>query len=347
MGLRGTGSAPSNGPASQHAPEGLSGRDLGDFESAFGDMFAESSTTTPVVKPAQKFVDPDDEEEEELDGEGQPKPAAVEIKPIEKDPLEGIEESQRQARDKWKLQKELRELKEQIAELKKPAAADKDPKANPFKGLKPDDIVAQALAAMEDDGMSTDQAKKAVSNMTPDEIIAKAKEEIRREIQEERSKGEEEASVTQAINGFKQKIKDFSKEKAADYPLIDGLGVHEMVYGLVEKDYADKEREFGAEYAQKNMMTIEQAAKKANEKLASELRSALKSPHMKKFVLELAKEGGNPADDSNQLEDFSQLEDEGSRTLTNSVHRRVTDPKDIRTLSEEEQMAQAFAYLNN
>lgn len=338
MGLRTSGAQPS---AAQHAPEGVTGADLADFDSAFGAMFTEEPSTPATVqtKPAANRFDPDEDEDEE---EGTVVTPPVEAKPAERDPLEGLEEKQREARDKWKLQKTIKDLKDEVERLKKPTGEPEQ--KNPFKGLKPDDIVSQALAAMEDDGMSAQEAKKAVSNMTPEEIIAKAKEELKKDMDQ----AAEQQKAEQAINSFKDKIKEFSKEKAEQYPLIDGLGVQEMVYGIIEKDFLANQEEFGVEYAQKNIMGIEQAAKKANEKLASDLRNALKSPHMRKFVLSLAKEGeGQNNGSNNQSQDFSQLEDEGVTTLTNSVHRRVTDPKDIRDLTNEEALAQSFAYLDN
>lgn len=344
MGLRAPGAGST--PAAQHAPEGTSGQDLSDFDSAFGDMFT-SDPAVPATqsKPVNKFADPDDDEDEELDEDKKP---TIEAKPPEKDPLEGLEEAQRNAKDKWRLQKELKELKEQVALLTKPAAGNKDPGANPLKGKTQDEIINLAMAAMDDDGLTEEQADKKLQTMSTDEIIKKAKEEMRKEMQEENVKSEGERRAEQAISTFKKNIDTHITEKGEAYPVLAGLGGTDHVYAMIEKDYLAKEEEFGQEYAQKHMMKIEDAAKKVNETLASEVRKALKSPHMKKFILELAKDGGDSDSDSNQSQDeFAQLEDQGSRTLTNSVHRRVTDPKDMRTLTNEEALAQSFAYLND
>lgn len=346
MGLR-TPGAPQAPKATQHAPEGTSGADLADFESAFGGMFdGQSNQTDQEPKAQSRFTDPDDEEE---DGEGdtQDPPKQTEPpKPTEKDPLEGLEENQRQARERWRLQKELKEVKEQLAELKKSAPTDQD-KGNPLKGKTREEIVDIAMAAMEEDGDTPEEAEKKVKAMTPEQIIAKAKEELRKEMQLESAKTEDEKKVQQAINTFKQNINTFVKEKAEAYPVIEALGGADAVYEMIEADFVKKEEEFGTEYATRNMLKMEDAVKKVNETLASEVRKALKSPHMRKFVLGLAKDGGIEDKDShNQSEDFSQLEDQGSTTLTNSVHRRVTDPKDIRELTNEEALAQSFAYLD-
>lgn len=91
-------------------------------------------------------------------------------------------------------------------------------------------------------------------------------------------------------------------------------------------------------------MTVEQASKKVNEMLASSVKNALKSEHVKKFILSAIKEDGSKETKDNQSEDFFQLEDE-PQTLTNSIHKRITDPRDSRELTENERFEQAFAYL--
>jgi len=185
-----------------------------------------------------------------------------------------------------------------------------------------------------------------MKTMTPDEIIAKAKEELRREMQEERQREVEKSSEGQAVDSFKRKIEQFTTNQAETYPLVGALGGIDHVYSMIESDYEKNESEFGTEYAMENMLSIEAATKKVNQMLAQEVKNALKSNHMRKFILAAIKEDGGRNESSNQSDEFNQLE-ESIGTLTNSVHKRVTDPRDIRTMTDDEALEQSFAYLSN
>jgi len=327
-----------------HAPEGTSGSDLSDFENAFGGMF-EGNQQNEAAQERFSQADADEvEETEELEEASAP---IEHERKLEHDPLDGIEQKRLQAREKFKLQRENKDLKERLERLERGfQEKESKPSGNPFKGLKPDDIVQQALAAMESDGYSEEEAKKEMKTMSPEEIIAKAKEELRRELQEERQKEVEKSSESQAVDNFKRKIEQFTTQAAEAYPLVGALGGIDHVYSMIESDYMNNENEFGTEYAMENMLSIEAATKKVNQMLAQEVKNALKSNHMRKFILAAIKEDGGKNESSDQSDEFNQLE-ESIGTLTNSVHKRVTDPRDIRTMTDDEALEQSFAYLSN
>lgn len=338
MGLRNSG----NTPVSSTAPTDHSS---GDFESAFSDLLGGGQEN------------PEAEEVEGLEGEGHEEAKEDQAPQLvkestEQDPIDKIEEAAKAAREKWKLQKELKEAKAELEKLKsegkKGSVLDTD---NPLreitklKGWSKDDIVQKALEAMEDDGMTPEQAEKKVESMSQEELIAKVKAELKAEQEAEREQNEKAKITHERIEKFKEKIKEFTGQNAEKYPLIDGMGGVGHVYKMIEDDYIKNEEEYGVEYAQKNIMTIEKAAKAINDKLASSVKDALKSDHVRKYILSIIKEDGGRSTKDNQLEDFFQLEDAEPETLTNSVHRRSTDPKDSRELTEEERFEQAFAYL--
>lgn len=320
--------------------------DQGDFNAAFADLLGEEAK--PKVNPAPASSEEDDDEIEEVNDET----VAVEKTPGEGiDPIEKIEASAKAAREKWQLQKENKELKAQLEKLaadgKKGINVDSE---NPLreigklKGWSKDDIVNKALEALEDEGFTEAEAKAEVKTLSQEEIIAKVKAELKKEQEAEAEEKQKMTATETAINNFKTKIKTFAVENAEKYPLIDGLGGVEAVYKTIEDDYMTKEKEYGVEWAQKNMMTVDQASKKVNEMLASSVRNALKSDHVRKYILAAIKEDGSKNAGDNQLEDFFQLQDE-PHTLTNSVHKKVTDPKDSRELTDDERFKQAFAYL--
>lgn len=318
--------------------------DQGDFNAAFADLLGDEAK--PKAAPAPASTEEDDEIEEVND-----ETAPVEKTPGEEDPIDKIEASTKAAREKWQLQKKNKELEAELEKLKadgkKGINVDSE---NPLreigklKGWSKDDIVNKALEALEDEGFTEAEAKAEVKTLSQEEIIAKVKAELKKEAEEEANEKQKMSATETAINGFKAKIKTFAVDNAEKYPLIDGLGGVEAVYKTIEDDYMNKEKEFGVEWAQKNMMTVDQASKKVNEMLASSVRNALKSDHVRKYILAAIKEDGSKSTGDNQLEDFFQLQDE-PHTLTNSVHKKVTDPKDSRELTEDERFKQAFAYL--
>lgn len=321
-----------------------------DFSSAFGDLLSEGTSTESTSNENNE-----DEEtaQEEQGGEvaqvgvgssgGQPQDQAQ-----GNDPIEALEANARAAREKWKLQKENKELKAEMerlrSEAKRSSVIDTD---NPLKelgkmkGWSKDDIVNKALEAMEEDGMSPEEAEDKVKTLSTEEIIKKVREELKREAEEEKKKDQ----TNQTIDGFIKKIKEFSAANVERFPLISGLGQENSIFNAIEADYLKKEEEFGVEYAQKNMMTMEQAAKKINDELAQSIKTTLKSDHVRKFILAALKEEGQGQAEHNQLEDFFQLEDEAPKTLTNKSTRKVSDPRDPKELTDEESFKQAFAYL--
>jgi hypothetical protein len=308
--------------------------DQGDFDSAFSSLLSEDDGA-PGTPPAT----PGAENEEEV------------IKAPEHDSeIETVEANAKAAREKWKMQKENKDLKARLAELegkaKKGNIVDSD---NPLrdirqlKGWTKEDIVSKALEAMEDDGLSSAEAEKKVDAMSYEEIVAKVKADLEKDAEEKNKVSKTE----ETIKNFKSKIVQYAKDNAEKFPLIDGLGGSEGVYSTIEQDYIKKEEEMGTEYAQKNMMTVEQASKIVNEKLASSVKNALQSKYVRSFILNAIKEDGGKGGKETQLEDFLQLEDEEPRTLTNSVHKKVTDPKDSKELTDDERFEQSFAYLDN
>lgn len=289
-------------------------------------------------------------ETKESNDEGKATPTPTETikqtaEPEGKDPIDSLEAKQKEARAKWAYEKRIKELEQKLAEREKSGNINLD-SDNPIKELaktkkwSQDELVNKALEVLEEEGMTTDEAKAEVKTMSQEEIIAKVKEDLRKEQEE----NEQRAKSEKAISDFKESIKKFATENAEKYPLVESLGVTENVYKVIEQDYLAKADEFGDEYALKNMMKMEDAVKKVNESLASEIKTALKSENMRKFLLQAIKEESGSKEKSNQSEDDSQLEDEFA-TLTNDFMRQVTDPKDQRKMSNEEALADAFKYL--
>lgn len=96
--------------AGEFAPEGTSGQDLSDFESAFGGAFSGDP------EPRQGRFDSESLEVEEdefsdLDPLDRPEPEKKPLVPHVDDTLADLEAKQKAAREKWANQKDLKSLK--------------------------------------------------------------------------------------------------------------------------------------------------------------------------------------------------------------------------------------------
>lgn len=261
------------------------------------------------------------------------------------DALSKIEDSVLHARQKYKLQKENAELKRKL----KGASFIDTESENPFKAVKKiknwsaDDILSKALEAMQDDGETPEDAKKQLSEMTKEEILQIVKDDLRKEQEEASKKTESE----KAISEFKDEIKKVSLALESAHPLVVGLGAHDQVFEKIESDFLEKEAKYGAEFAQKKMMSIEDAVKFVNNSLAESVKVALKSKHVRSFLSKHLSMSSYDEEGGDQSQDFHQSfgEDSESQTLTSSVHRKMTDQRQDNSLDDDQLLERAFSYL--
>lgn len=337
------------GVAAEFSPEGTSGADLADFESAFGGVFNGSEGKR---ESAQSRFTPDEEETEEdidesvgqIGGDQVTEKAPGEqtqnekINQVEVDALAEIENKQRLAREKWNTQKTLKELQEENKRLKEEMA--KAPKT-PFEGKTGDDIIQMALAALEGNGDTPEEAEDKLKGKSMKEIAAIIKEELRQEMEAEKSERERISAEKQAEQDFKAQLTKVAESQAEKFPLVSGLGGIDHVYQMIVEDFDQKKKEFGEEYATENVMKASEAMKKVNDLLENNVKDALKSESVRRFVMNALKDGSFDQSKGNNQNNG----DQGASTLSNSLHRKVTDPVDMRSMTDEEAFEAAFNYL--
>lgn len=251
------------------------------------------------------------------------KPAEVKQETKE-DNLDRIEREQRHRREQFKLQQRIKELEgKQGNPSDKASTIDLNAK-NPFKevvkakNMTQDEIVRLALEAMDDD-LSPEEKKEELKASTPEEI-AKL---VKKQLEEERVAEEKKNQESKAVTDFKASIASEANKLAEKYPLVDSLGGSEQAYMLIEQQFLADSKEFGEEYAQENMMKIEDAIQKTNETLAITVKQALKSKHLKDFLLKAIKEEGGEAEE--QSDGDNQLK-ENEITLNNKAFSSGTEP---------------------
>lgn len=236
--------------------------------------------------------------------------------------LERIEREQKHRRELFAAQKRIKELEAKSGNPSNQTSG-LDSK-NPIKdlakskGLSQDEVVRMALEAMDDD-LSPQEKKDDLKGMTPEAIAAMVLEQIEAKNQ----KKEEAVKETQAVTDFKTKI---SNEAAEKFPIVAALGGAGSAFDIINEQFKKDAEEFGLEYAQENMISIEHALKKTNEALAINIKDALKSKELRDFISNIIKEDGAKDKKAQQSNVPEQLEDEEeSITMTNLSHRAATE----------------------
>jgi len=239
--------------------------------------------------------------------------------------LDRIEREQKHRRELFAQQKRIKELEQKLGDTSNKASI-LDAK-NPIKelsrqkGMTQDDVIKMALEAMDDD--LTDGEKKAeLKDMSP-EAIAKL---VREQMDAEKAKEAGAEASKKAVADFKVKISEQAKVLAEKHPLVDALKGSDAAFDLINAQFNADVEQYGEEYAQENMMSIDDAIKKTDETLAKNVKDALQSKYLRDFILKAIKEDGIKEKAPSQSNDEDeQLEDEAV-TLTNNGHRAGTEP---------------------
>ena len=239
--------------------------------------------------------------------------------------LERIEREQKHRRELFALQKRNKELESKLGNSsdKTSVVESKNPIKDLAKArnLSQDDVVRMALEAMDDD-QTLDEKKEDLKAMSPQEIAKLVKAEL----DKEKETQEKSTKETQAVTDFKAQISTKAKELAEKYPMVDALGGSNAAFDLIDKQYQKDVEEYGADYAAENMLSIDEAIQKTNETLALNVKDALKSKHLRDFILKTIKEEGIEDKTIDQSNGKVQLKDEEeSVTMTNKGYRPATE----------------------
>lgn len=153
--------------------------------------------------------------------------------------------------------------------------------------------------------------------LSPTEIKAKVKEELRDELKKEWQQEREQERAAQnqetEIAIFKEKINEHLEASPDTYPMINAMGYEDNVWDIIEQDYQRNVQELGEDYANDNIMSIEDAAKKVENYLAQQFRSRVQSKKIGKSLRSFL--GDDGVEPSNSTQSLS------PKTLTNDFSR--------------------------
>lgn len=165
----------------------------------------------------------------------------------------------------------------------------------------------------------------------------KYKEELRAEIMKEvkgfQEEAQEKIKETEATKEFKTKVSAYLETNNENFPLSSSLAQADAVYEVITQQFQKDIEEFGQEYASDNMLTTEEAAKKVEQHLASEVGKMLQSNSMRKYL-------------SSELEKLN-TDDNDPESVTNQLIQGNESPKNPTTLTNNlSQTKTADSFIN-
>lgn len=153
----------------------------------------------------------------------------------------------------------------------------------------------------------------------------KYKEELRADIMKE-VKGFQEETVAkqqenQQVTEFKTQVGSYLDENSSEFPLSSSMKQGDLVFEIIEQQYIKDKNEYGEEYASQNMLSKEDAAKKSEQHLASEVEKMLQSKSVRDYLnAQIVK--FQQSDDPNSVNNQSQSGNQSVQspnTLTNDL----------------------------
>lgn len=146
-------------------------------------------------------------------------------------------------------------------------------------------------------------------------------EERDRQRSAERAQELEQFEIEETMADFQSEINSFIEDNEDRFGVINSMGNSDLVLELIEQDYREKAEEFGFDYAERNMLSIEKAASYVNSQLEKQIESMLQSKPLRKLVTRLLENlsdtqpqsrqsPGTLSEDFNSSQSTGELDDE-------------------------------------
>lgn len=195
--------------------------------------------------------------------------------------------------------------------------------------------------------LQTDEEKAAANEpeaFDPEEYKASLREEILNEVNGQRESEKAEQENKQIVDNFVQEARDFTQERADSFPMLEGMGKHDLVYEAMEATFNENAEAYGDEKAAEMMPTMEQVATHVEKYLANELQQVLKSDLVRGAVQKmLGMKSSNP---ENQTQSNISHQSQGQNTLTNSSHtQHSAGGKDTAQMNDQEALEYALSFV--
>lgn len=170
-------------------------------------------------------------------------------------------------RQKQLMKRKERELFEREQNLSKPKSID--------------DLLDQIVNSKD-----AEPEKKQEENLSHEEIIARAKQEIFEELQQQQQEYEYEQQTSQVQQEFTHDVGNFIMENADNFPLSAELGLHNQIAQEMIDQLQEIEEEYGEEYAEKwfNSIDWNQHISQYENTLAQNFKTMLNSERVRNLL---------------------------------------------------------------
>jgi len=171
-------------------------------------------------------------------------------------------------RQKQLMKKKERELMEREQNLSKPKSVD--------------DLLDEIMNSKGEE-KENEERNEPISQ---EEIIARAKQEIFEELQQQQEEYEYEQQTSQAQQQFTHEIGDFINQNAENFPLSAELGLHNQISQEMSEQLQEIEEEYGEEYAERwfNAIDWNQHIAQYENTLAENFKTMLKSDRVRNLL---------------------------------------------------------------
>lgn len=289
---------------------------------------------------AQKFekgdLKPQEEPKEEAkDEEEKPEKAKIISKPKEEEPPKENEDrfSKKFAalskRERALHQKE-KEFKEQQKRFKELADIEKKLQEDPYSLL---EERGHQIKGWTDKILNGEPKKKDEPKDSSKDIeTIKAELDKIKQLNAENEKKQKEAMAAKAYERELESITGYLKENKDNYPLTNVFGDSETIYQIRAEKYAQDAKEYGEEYAMENLVSIEEAAK-----LAEEYRAEAMKEHqegLRELYALIPKYLDNVKESKDNDEVKEEDDNEPKRANKKGVNQQ---PDNVRTLTNKQQ----------
>lgn len=216
-----------------------------------------------------------------------------------------FEQLKKQELELWQMKKEIKEEREAFKREREESSDNQSDFEETLEHLlsNPEDREA-AAAEKEDQPFDKEEYKRQIMD------------EMRAELNQSKESETEEKETQSVIDNYLAEAKEFTSTRSEDFPILDGMAKHDMVYEAIQQTYDENARLYGHEKAAEMIPTMEQAAQHVEKSLANELEQVLKSESVRGYVQKmLGMKQSNPENDSQSINSH---QSQGQNTLTNS-----------------------------
>lgn len=244
--------------------------------------------------------------------------------------IEQFEQIKRQELEIYKMKKELREEREAFAK-------ERDEQSEGYTGF--EETMNELLQSDEER-----DAKNQEKAFDPDEYKAQLREEILNEVNGQKETEREDQENQRHIDEYVQEARDFTKGRSEDFPILEGMGKHDMVFEAIQATYDENARLYGHEKAGELVPTMEQAAMQVEKSLANELQQVLKSDLVRGYVQKMLSMKQGTPENTTQSNQSHQLQ--GQNTLTNGTHtHHSAGVKDTSQMTDQEALEYSLSFV--